>query len=100
MAKQPALAAKPFWITEVGWQCLQTTGQFAEVCPESSKAQALTETMNGLHQQAGITQPIIWYNLHDHPATTTYGGFGLEVKPIVSPYTGTPLPAWTAYQNL
>jgi hypothetical protein len=99
LAKQPAgMGAKPFWITEVGFYCTATRSSFSYACNETNRAQYLSQTLQSLRAN-GVTTPIVWYDLHDHGASTTYGGYGLEIKNSTT-YSTTQLPVYSAYKSI
>ena len=94
MAAQPALAAKPVWVTEVGFNTSWSTNT-GYVTSEQQKADDLTQLLPAL-RAAGAALPIFWYSLRED---TSAPGYGLEQKDPSSLQT-TYLPAYTAYKQL
>ncbi len=98
MAAQSGWAAKPIWITEVGFNCYSSATTLPGTsCPESFKAQNLTATMQQLRSD-GITTPIFWYNMHDG-GSANYSGYGLVYKDMSTLQT-TYEPSFYAYQSI
>lgn len=93
---QPELAAKPIWITEIGFHSQADWTELPGYVPsERKKAEALTAVMNNI-QSRNLQTPIFWYVLHE---SGDYNGYGLIRR---DPNTGetTYLPSYTAYQHL
>jgi hypothetical protein len=96
MATQPGFAAKPVWVTEIGFH---TKVEWASTNPgyvttEQEKADDLVQTVKLLHSNS---VPIVfWYILHEDD---NYNGYGLTVRNPTTLQTQY-LPAYNAYKNL
>jgi exo-beta-1,3-glucanase (GH17 family) len=94
MALQAGMAAKPIWITEVGFN---TAGWNPGAVPdEQTKATYLTQSLQLLTQN-GAAYPVFVYDLHEEDSSTA--GYGLEQKDPTTLQT-TYLPAFSAYKSL
>jgi hypothetical protein len=94
LAAQPGWAAKPLWVTEVGFNTTWTY-HVGYVSSEQQKADYLTQTLPALRAN-GAQLPIFWYTLHEN---TSASGYGLEHKDPSTLQT-TYFPAFSAYQSL
>ncbi len=93
---QSQLAAKPIWITEIGFHTGLSSNLPGSVPDEQTKATYLTQTITKL-RESGITTPIFWYNLHEgRSATAGYGLVSKDPNTLATTY----LPAYTAYKQL
>ncbi len=98
-ASQPALAAKPIWITAIGFHTADWKGTPGRVASEEVKAEYLLQTMALLSQADGVEGPIFWYILSEPIAPVN--GYGLIFKDAnVEPIQAIYLPAYSAYQEL
>ncbi|MBI4136587.1 DNRLRE domain-containing protein [Candidatus Roizmanbacteria bacterium] len=98
MATVPAFAAKPIWITEVGFHTNPNGNSGMYVSNEELKADYLLQTFERLKNTSGVELPIFWYDLVENGSTSA--GFGLYIKSNSAPYTTTYLPAYTAYKDV
>lgn len=99
LAQQPELAAKPIWITAIGYHTADWPGTPGRVADESVKADYLLQTLQMLREADGVEGPIFWYILSEPLAEVN--GYGLMVKDVeADPATATKLPAYQAYQAL
>jgi hypothetical protein len=101
LAKSPAMAAKPMWITEYGYSPISgEAGYMGAGTTEQTKANYLIESMNKFRAE-GIQFPMMWYNWNgDNVGTPTTGqGYELVTTDFVTRQT-TFRPAYTAYKNL
>ena len=95
-------AAKPVWITEIGFHAESTWD--TSKCPgyvasEDIKASYLTEVMTKLHNESGSeSRPVMWYVLHEDGSSSGYGVVRKTVSG--SNVTKTPLAAYGALQKL
>lgn len=93
---QPELAAKPIWITEIGFHAQADWADLPGYTPtERQKAEALTAVMGAL-QRRNLQTPIFWYVLHE---AGNYNGYGLLRRDRDTGET-TYLPSYYAYQRL
>jgi hypothetical protein len=93
MRSTPAYAAKPIWVTEMGYNT-SWTGKVGYVPTEALKAAYLPITMRRL-RAAGARGPIFWYTLHQKSATST--GYALTLKDKAT-LTTRRLPAFYAFR--
>ena len=94
MALQPCLAAKPIWVTEVGFNTSIPT-HTAYVTSEEIKADYLKRSLLALYS-AGARLPIFIFTLHGfHPGSS----YGLEMKDRTTMQV-TYFPAYAMYRDL
>jgi hypothetical protein len=97
-AAQPELAAKPIWITAIGYHAQAGWTAPGKVASEEMKADYLLQTMQLMRDAPGVEGPIFWYALTE---PTVVHGYGLiQVDPNAEPLCKTYLPAYTALQEL
>jgi len=93
---QPELAAKPIWITEIGFHSEADWADLPGFMPsERKKAEALTAVIGKLRSR-NVQSPIFWYVLHE---SGNYDGYGLLRRNPATNET-TYLPSYYAYQRL
>ncbi len=96
MATQPGFAAKPVWVTEIGFH---TRVEWAStnagyVATEQEKAADLVQTVQLLHSNG--VQIVFWYVLHEDD---NFNGYGITIRNPTTLQTQY-LPAYYAYKNL
>jgi hypothetical protein len=94
MERNPELAAKPIWVTEIGFNT-SWPWKAGYASSEEQKAGYLKEALGRLHR-AGARLPIFWYTLHENERAT---GYGLTIKDKSTLETSY-LPAFYAYRDL
>ena len=102
LSRQPEWAAKPLWVTEVGFHAEQKGFPYpGKTRNQKVKAEYLTKTFTALRAE-GLRTPIFWYNLSER-ATFSAGsraGYGLQRVDRVTPLVKTNLPAYDAMRRL
>lgn len=96
MATQSAMAAKPIWVSEVGFNT--AVNDPGAVGDEGVKANYLVDMMNKLRSN-GITYPINWSNFSQLPSEQKTWGQDLMRKDT-STLQATYLPSYAAYRDL
>jgi Glycosyl hydrolase catalytic core len=102
MSSAPAMASKPLWITEFGWQATWA-GAFMYVSNEEVKASYLAQTIVKL-REIGINTPIfcyVWYEWADitRQGASNVNGFGL-VRRASANARPVKLPAYYALRSV
>ena len=87
-------AAKPIWVTEIGFNT-SWSNKAGYVSSEQQKADYLAQTLRRL-DDAGAQLPIFWYTLHENDNAS---GFGLTRKNKSTLQTEY-FPAFYAYRDL
>jgi hypothetical protein len=98
MALQPELAAKPIWITAIGYHAQAGWKAPGRVADEEVKADYLVQTMQLMHDTVGVEGPIFWYALSEPSLANGYGLIQIDERQ--TPPRKTYLPAYTAFQDL
>jgi hypothetical protein len=94
----PAMAAKPIWITAIGYHAEGGWTAPGKVASEEVKADYLMQTMQLMRDAPGVEGPIIWYALSEPSIAEGYGL--LKIDTTVSPARKTYLPAFAAMRDL
>jgi len=98
IAKDPALAAKPIWITAIGFHAMAGWTSPGRTANEEMKADYLLQTLQMIHDTAGVQGAIFWYIFAESSVANGYGLLQFDAKqnPVQKKY----LPAYSEYQAL